>query len=313
MPAVEGSPGKRLDVLASVGSRRTRPLPLYLGRTPLVASFEPARGVTGDLLRIRGAGFAPSADDNVVTFDDVPALVLGASPFELAVVVPPPAHPQPEVLARVVVQAGGKTSSDGAVFPLQRLVEGTWVLRFLAGAVGRGGAKGQAVVGTEVAPVLLLSGKDDARSVGERAWRVAAALNAAVDRAGVGQAVAFEAREAPAAGVALRGAPELLVKVTPEDAAAYETAPGVPARGAPPPPIDLARHWAALLGDTLVIGTSGGIPSATSAVTPAASAAFAQLRKALPWQYGSGIPNARVVAVPEDLKRRLREAAFRVP
>jgi hypothetical protein len=258
-------------------------------------------------------GFAPSADDNVVTFDDVPAIVLAASPVELAVVVPPPAHPRPEVLARVVVQAGGRTSSDGAAFPLQRLLEGTWVLRFLPGAVGPGGAKGQAVVGTEIAPVLLLAGKGDARSVGERAWRVAAALNAAVDRARVGQAVAFEAREAPAAGVALRGAPELLVPVTPEDAAAYEAAPGVPARGAPPTPIDLARHWAALLGDTLVIGTSGGKPSATSAVTPAASAAFAQLRAALPWQYGSGIPNARVVAVPGDLKRRLREAAFRVP
>jgi hypothetical protein len=313
MPAVEGSPGKRLDVLASVGSRRTSPLPLYLGRTPLVASFEPPRGVIGDLLRIRGAGFAPSADDNVVTFDDVPALVLAASPLELAVVVPPPVHPRPEVLARVVVQAEGKTSSDGAVFPLQRLVEGTWVLRFLAGAVGRDGAKGQAVVGTEVAPVLLLSGKDDARSVGERAWRVAAALNAAVDRARVGQAVDFEVREAPSAGVALRGAPELLVKVTPEDAAAYEAAPGVPARGAPPTPIALARHWAALLGDTLVVGTSGGKPTATADVTPAASTAFAQLRAALPWQYGSGIPNARVVAVPGDLKRRLREAAFRVP
>jgi hypothetical protein len=192
-------------------------------------------------------------------------------------------------------------------------VEGTWVLRFLAGAVGEGGAKGQAVVGTEIAPVLLLSGKDDARSVGERAWRVAAALNAVVDRARVGQAVAFEAREVPAAGVALGGALELLVRVTPEDAAAYATAPGVPVRGVPPTPIELARHWAALLGDTLVIGTSGGKPSATSAVTPAASAAFGQLRATLPWQYGSGIPNARVVAVPGDLKRRLREAAFRVP
>jgi len=168
-------------------------------------------------------------------------------------------------------------------------------------------------VGTEIAPVLLLSGNDDARSVGERAWRVSVALNAVVDRARAGQGVAFEAREVPVTGIALVGAPDLLLRVTPEDAAAYATAPGVPARGAPPTPIDLARHWAALLGDTLVIGTSGGRPSATKAVTPAASAAFGQLRAALPWQYDSGISNARVMAVPGDLKRRLREAAFRVP
>jgi hypothetical protein len=168
-------------------------------------------------------------------------------------------------------------------------------------------------VGTEIAPVLLLSWKDEARSVGERALRVVAGLNAAVDRARVGQAAAFEAREQPAIGVALVGAPDLLLRATPQDAAAYETPPGLPVRGAPPTPIALARHWAALLNDTFVVGTSGGKPGAAAAVDPAAGAAFGQLRAALPWQYGSGIASARVVALPGELKRRLREAAFRVP
>ena len=313
MPSVAGAPGSRHDVVASIGERRTKPLPLYLGRVPLVVSFEPARGVAGDLVRIRGAGFAATADGNVVTFDGVPALVVAASPTEMAVVLPPPARPQPETLAPVVVHAGGKTSSDGASFPLQRLVEGTWVPRFFAGAVVEGGAKGQAAVGTEIAPVLLLSWKDESRSVGERALRVAAALNAVVDRARVGQPAAFEAREEPAPGVALVGAPDLIVQVTPQDAAAYETPPGLPGRGAPPTPIALARHWAALLNDTMVIGTSGGKPAAAAGITPAAGAAFAQLRAALPWQYGSGVSSARVVALPGELKRRLREAALRVP
>jgi len=101
--------------------------------------------------------------------------------------------------------------------------------------------------------------------------------------------------------------------VTPQDAAAYDTPPGLPVRGAPPTPIALARHWAALLSDTLVIGTSGGKPTATVGITPATGAAFAQLRAALPWQYGTGLPSARVAALPAELKRRLREAAFRVP
>jgi hypothetical protein len=313
MPAVPGGPGTRVEVVASQGGRKTRPLFLFVGRMPLVLSFDPSRGVAGDLVRIRGAGFGPSADANVVTFGGVPALVLGASPVELAVVVPPSSSPQAETLARVVVQALGKTSAEATGFQQQRLVDGAWVPRFLAGAVGEAGAKGQAVVGTEIAPLLLLSGKDDARSVAERAWREAAALNKAVDRARVGQAVAFEARESPAAGVALAGALDLVVRVTPEDAAAYERPPGVPPRGGPPSPVALARHWAALLSDVLVVGTGGGRPSATAAVSPAAGAAFAQLRSALPFEYGAGVRSARVVALSGDLKRRLREAAFRVP
>jgi hypothetical protein len=306
MPAVQGAPGSRHPVLARLGGRTTAPVQIYLGRVPLVVSFEPARGVAGDVVRIRGAGFAPAADGNAVTFDGAPALVVAASATEMAVVLPPPVRPQPETLAQVVVSAGGRTSSDGAAFPLLRLVEGTWVPRFVAGALSPG-AKGQATVGTEIAPVVLLSGKGDSRSVGERALKVAAALNEAVDRARAGQAVSFEAREQPAVGVALVGAPDLLAQVTPEDAAGYETPPGLPARGAPPSPLALARHWAAVLGDTVVVGTSGGRPSAS------VGTAFAQLRAALPWQYGSGVSAARVVALPGELRRRLREEALRVP
>jgi hypothetical protein len=313
MPEVQGAAGSVHQVVVSAGERRTKPLALHLGRVPLVASLSPDRGVAGDLVRIRGAGFAPTAEGNDVTFDGVPALVVAASPIEIAAVVPPPSRPQPETLAAVVVRVGGKATSGGPAFSIQRLVEGAWVPRFLAGAVGEGGAKGQATVGTEIAPVLLLSWKDESRSVGLRALQVAAALNAAVDRARVGQAASFEAREQPAIGVALVGAPDLIVRVTPQDAAAYETPPGLAARGAPPPPVALARHWAALLTDTLVIGTSGGRPAAAEGVSPAAGAAFVQLRAALPWQYGSGLSSARVVALPADLKRRLREAAFRVP
>jgi len=312
MPVVQGTPGSVHEVVASAGARRTRPLSLHLGRVPLVTSFDPPRGVAGSLVRIRGAGFAAATGHNAVTFDGVPALVVAASPTELAVVVPPGRLAQPETIALVVVHVGGKASTESAAFTLQRLVEGAWVPRFLAGAVGEGG-EGQATVGTEIAPVMLLSGKDDAQSVGARALRVAAALNAAADRARVGQAATFEARAQPAIGVALVGVHDLLVRVTPQDAAAYETPPGLPSRGAPPTPIALARHWSALLCDTVVVGTSAGKPAATAATDPAAGAAFAQLRAALPWQYGSGLSSARVATLPSDLKRRLREAAFRVP
>jgi hypothetical protein len=310
MPKLAAAPGSRHTIVATVSGRSAAPVSIYLGRLPLVAALEPPRGVAGDLVRIKGAGFDAGA---AVAFEKEPALVVAGSASELVVVVPATPHAQAEVALPVVVQAGGKASGEGPRFTLLRLVEGAWVPRFLAGVPGEGGAAGQATVGTELAPVLLLSWRGDSRSVGERALAVAKDLNSAVDRARVGQAVAFEAREDPDACVGVVGAPDRIVRVYPQDAAAYETPPGFPSRGAPPTAMALAQHWAALLTDTVAIGTGGGKPKATAEYGPPAAPAFAQLRTALPWQYGSGVPSARVVAVPAELRRRLREAAFRVP
>jgi len=312
MPQLAGAPGSvHPVVVTTAGGRSAAPVQLYLGRLPIVSAVEPARGVAGDLVRVRGAGF--TAETTLVSLDGQPALVVAGTTTELLVVVPPSSRAQAEALVPVVVQAGGRTSSQAPGFTLMRLVEGTWVPRFVAGVLGEGGTAGQATVGTELAPVLLLSSKDESRSTGERALSVAKALDSAVDRARVGQAVAFEAREEPEMCVALVGAPDRLLKVLPQDTVAYELPPGVPGRGAPPTPLELARHWAALLTDTVAIGTSGSKPLATASLGPPWGAAFAQLRTALPWQYGSGVASARVLAVSPELKRKLREAALRVP
>jgi hypothetical protein len=310
MPKLEAAAGTRHTIVATVAGRSAAPVAIYLGRLPLVSALEPPRGVAGDLVRVKGAGFDAASS---VTFEREPALVVAGSTSELVVVVPAMPHAQAEVALPVVVHAAGKASGDGPRFTVQRLVEGAWVPRFLAGVPGEGVAAGQASVGTELAPVMLLSWKGDSRSVGERALAVAKDLNSAVDRARVGQPIAFEAREDPDVCVGIVGAPDRVVRVYPQDAAAYETPPGFPSRGAPPTPMALARHWAALLSDTVAIGTSGAKPNATADFGPPAAPAFAQLRTALPWQYGSGVPSARVVAMPAELRRRLREAAFRVP
>jgi hypothetical protein len=311
MPALTGAPGSTHPVVVAAGGRAAAPVPIYLGRLPLVSGYEPVKGVAGDLVRVRGAGFA--AEATAVSFDGVPALVVAGDAGQLLVVVPAAARAQAEALVPVVVQTGGRTSTDAPAFAIQRLVEGAWVPRFVAGAVGEGGRVGQATVGTELAPVLLLSAKGESRSAGERALSVARALNAAVDRARTGQAVAFEAREDPEVAVGLVGAPDRVLRVHPEDAAAYETPPGLPARGAPPTEMALAQHWAALLTDTVAIGTSGARPRTTVDLGPPWTPAFAALRTALPWQYGLGVSSARVVAAPAELRKRLREAALRVP
>ena len=248
-----------------------------------------------------------------MTFDGVPALVVAGSTTELAVVVPATPHTQAESVLPVVVQAGARSSGEGPRFTLLRLVEGAWVPRFLAGAVGEGGAPGQATVGTEIAPVLLLSWKGDARSVGERALALAKELNSAVDRARVGQAVAFEAREeAGGVAVGLVGAPDVIVRVFPQDAAAYETPPGLPGRGAPPTAAALARHWAALLSDTLAIGTSGAQAEGHGRHGGAGDAGVRAAARGAAVAVRQGVPTARVLALPQALRRSLREAAFRM-
>jgi hypothetical protein len=313
MPAVEGPPGSAHAVVATVGGRSTAPLELFLGRLPIVVSFDPPHAVAGDLVRIRGVGFAPEPAGNVVTFDGAPALVVAARPNELAVIAPVPARPQAETRGPVVVQAGGHASSEGATYPLLRLVDGSYVLRFFAAAVGEGGISGQVFVATELGPVLLLSWQDDRRSAAERAMHVAAVLNDAVDRSRVGVPIVFEAREQRDSGVGIAGQPDLILRTTPQDAAAYGVPPGLPPRSAPPTPAALARYWAALLNDYLTIGTTSGRPSQVPILSPAAGSTLAQLRAALPWQYGVGVEAARVSTLPGELRRRLREAALRVP
>jgi hypothetical protein len=308
IPALAREPGSPMPVVATVGARTTSPLPLVFGRVPLVLSFDPAQATAGELIRIRGAGFASDPQSNVVSFDGVPGLVVAATSGELAVVLPPVMRPLPEFRAPVIVRALGRSSEPGTSYPVLR-VEGRWVLRFVAGAADETSA--QATVGTEIAPVLLLSSTDASKSVAMRALRLASLLNEAVDRALLGQAVVFEARKLPAPGLGLVGSPDLLALVTPEDAVAYGKPPGLSAHEAPTPEA-VASHWAALLNDYVVIGASSGKASSAAAVSPEAGLALSRLRSALPWQYASGISSAQVASLPASLRQKLREVAFTV-
>jgi hypothetical protein len=257
-------------------------------------------------------GFAPQPSANALTFDGVPSLVARASAEELTVFAPIPAQAQLRTLAQVLVSADGRRS-DAVTYPLRRLLSGSYVLRFFPAAAGEGGAPGQAVVATEISPVLLLTQKSDDGSVAVRALRVSKLLNAVVDRARAGGDVRFVAVEEPSIGVGSTGGGELIVEVTAQDAAAYAAAPGVPPRGAPPVPVALAGYWAALLNDYLVVCTSRGRPSHVAALSPQSARALERLRSALPWQYERGVGNERVARLSWRLRRELRTAALQTP
>ena len=308
MPALEAAPGSEHPVVVTVDGRSAPPATLVFGRLPLVTGFQPDRAVAGDRVRIQGMGFSEAR--NTVTFDDAPALVLAATPREIEVVAPVPRLAQRETLAQVVIQAGGKTSTPAA-FPLLRLTSGSYVLRFFAGADAA--APDSAFVSTEIGPVLMLTWKGSAPSVAQRAFEVAEAVNAAVNRPGRDSRPVFEAREEPAIGVGLAGAGGIVFRASPQDAAAYERPPGLPPRGGPPTPLALARWWAAVLNDQVVIATSPREPSHVAALSPSGGATMTRLRSALPWQYRSRVANERVAGLPADLRRDLRDSVLRVP
>src|SRR5262249_51191565 len=93
MPKLEGPPGSQHAVIATANGRSSAPVQIYLGRLPLIASIEPPRGVAGDLVHLKGAGFVAGT---TVTFDAGPALVVAGTTSELLVVVPPSPHAQAE-------------------------------------------------------------------------------------------------------------------------------------------------------------------------------------------------------------------------
>jgi FHA domain/IPT/TIG domain len=310
MPAVGGAPGSLHTVVATVAGRSTKPLELALGRVPLVLSFEPPRARAGDLVRVRGIGFPDEPAGVGVTFDGVPALVAASSSHEMAVVAPLLTRAEAETSAEVLVRMGDRVSAEGVRYPLVRLTAGTYALRFFAAA---GMGSGTATVASEIAPVMLLGGREGAISVAQRAMSVARTLNETLERPRGSEPIVFEARPQPEAGVALAGGPTLLVSATAGDAAAYAATPGVPSRGGPPTLDALAEWWAALLNDYVTVCTGPERPTAVAAIAPAAGSAMIELRGALPFRYRAGVANEQVVELPAHLRARLEEAALRVP
>jgi sugar lactone lactonase YvrE len=56
--------------------------------TPKISSFAPATGTRGEFVKIDGTNFSPTAAENHVFFNDIPAIVSSATPTSLVVVVP---------------------------------------------------------------------------------------------------------------------------------------------------------------------------------------------------------------------------------
>jgi len=304
MPAIEGAPGTFHAVEATVGGRKTAPLQIALGRLPLVTSLTPSQAQAGELVKVAGLGFPEKPGQVEVRFGPERALVVTAVPSELTVVAPLVPGTTPQTVVAVSVKVGDRTSSGDVRFPIVRLASGTYVMHFFA-AAGAPGVAGSASLATEMGPVLFLGGPQAAL----RAVQAARALNEILARPQTSGPPTFEAQEKPETGVGPTGAPALLLQTTPQDAAVYAAVRGGEAKE----PFAIAAWWAALLNDYIVVGTGPDAPRSVAALDAGAGRAFADLRKALPFQYRSGVSNERVAGLPERVRARQREVAISVP
>ena len=309
VPSMPVTEGRGVTVTLRVGAQAGRALPLLLGRLPLVTELVPSAGQPGENVVVRGRGFDAEAADNVLLFGDEPALVLAASPTELKAVAPAGAATASQTQVPVVVKAHSGSSSGSVQFTLMRPSTSVFVPRFFAAPVSS--TTDQALVSSLLGPVLLLSDRESAPSVGERAVRVAAALNAAFDAA-ASRAVTLETRDAPPS-VAVAGG-SVLVAATADDAAGYARGPDPAMKGQRTTPRALAGFWTALLQDQLTLFVQHQRPSRVLEMSPRGKA-FIDLYAEAERRVGAanGVPAALVNPPSPAQARAFREMALMLP
>ena len=309
VPAIPVTEGRGVPVTLRVGAQAGRALTLLLGRLPLVTELVPSAGLPGEAVVVRGRGFDPDPADNVLLFGDEPALVLAATSSELRAVAPAGAATASQTQVPVVVKAHSGTSSGTVQFTLVRPSTSVFIPRFFAAPVSS--TTDQALVSSLLGPVLLLSDREGAPSVGERAVRVAASLNAAFDAA-ASRPVTLEARDSPPS-VAVAGG-DVVVTATADDAAGYGRGPDLAMKGQRTTPRALAGFWAALLQDQLALFVQHQRPSRVLELSPRGKALvdlYAEAERRV--GAASGVP-ANLVNPPSAAQTRaFREMALMLP
>jgi len=311
VPALGLPEGQKVPVIVQVGASATKPVDLLIGRLPLVIEVAPKTGSLGDRVLVKGRGFDPTQAGNTVTFGGQPALVVSASPTELAVVVPASAGGEIQPDAPVVVTAGGRASTGPVTFVMARLPTSSFIPRFYAAPVTEYPGEGLAFVSTELGPVLLLGGRADSPSTAERAVKVAGALNALVAGAAT-KPTSFEYRERPEPSVGVVGTVSPFLVPTADDAAAYskpwEGSHGGGRRLGPP---SLARQWASILQDYFGLFLYRQRPLQMLALSPRGrvlSEIYAESARRAPG--GTGVSASLVLPTPTSMAAALRQMAL---
>jgi hypothetical protein len=304
MPTVEG---KSVPVDVMLGRDAAKPGSLLIGRLPLVTRIEPATGEVGTRVTISGYGFAPGLAGNRVTFGALDGLVLSATDREIQAVVPASGIlGSREVLPAVVTVGGAR--SEPIEFTAVRPSGEVYRPHFAAAMAPKGDPERTAVVETEIGPLLVLSGRGDAASPGERAARVAAQLNALL-QASTNRPVRIDMQDSPPRVVA-EGA--TIVTVDAEDAEGMARGwDGLP--GARVAPAVLARYWAALLNDYIGLFGQRQRPNRLIELTPRGRVLLDLYADAERRGGSTGVGMTLVTALPPDRLDALKRLGYSGP
>jgi FHA domain/IPT/TIG domain len=310
VPPLPGGPGASAPVVVTVGGVESNAAPFFIGRLPLVIGVEPEAVAAGDVVTVSGRGFQRDLPANDVRIGGRPALVVSAFTDSLRVVVPrivPGADPAPLELripgstevGRVALQVRPPVDPEGFAF----------VAEPFPGPPERP----YAALTTGLGPAFVLA-PSGGRSAGERALEAQQRLDAAASVFASTPGLLPEARDLPALPViGLAGRPDVLLEVSPEDAAAYgEDWTRLRGRGGPVTPARLARWWEAVARDLVLMLVRGERPHFAADLAPEGRA----LQEAYDAAGAAGRPGVSrdlVAGMRASVRDGIRLAALRVP
>jgi len=311
VPDVVARSGEPVSVRLKVGQDWADPLPLIVGRLPIVVGVSPARGSVGEYVSLSGFGFDESAEGNTVTIGGRPALVVSAQPSKLTVVVPVVELVDSRSELDIQVVSASYESSAQARFTAVRMSAARYIPRFFPAPVPGASSRDHVFVSTELAPVLLLSGKGEASSTAERARLVAERLTALVAAAS-SRPVQFELKESPAPSVAVAGS--VIVAVTDADAAGYEKSWDPALRGGSASARRVGAYWTALLQDYLLLFAQRDRPYHVLELSPRGAVLTQLYQEAVQRAgVGGGVPLRMVSPLDPPLAEALRRLAIALP
>jgi hypothetical protein len=307
VPAALGL-GTAAPIVVSVAGLESNAVPFVVGRLPVVVSVSPASAAAGDTVEVAGLGFRPDPSANDVRVGGTPALVLAAAPERLQVAVPwtPPGE-TPRPLEVRVADSDGVGQAALQLAPPADPVEFRFAPEPFTAVPGRP----HAVVASGLGPAFVLAASGG-KTAAARAAEAASRLNASAQALRTTVGLTIEARDLGGQPVlALAGRPDVLLEVTPEDAAAYgEDWTSLRGRGGPVTPARLARWWEAVARDLVLLTVRGERPQAAAALAPEGRV-LGQLFDAARRTGRPGVP--RSVVDEGRLRDGLRLLALRVP
>jgi hypothetical protein len=310
VPEAVGAPGTEAPVVVTVGTTESNAAPFIVGRLPVVSGVSPASAAAGDSVTLTGRGFQTDPLKNDVRLGGVPALVVSATADTLVISVP---WTGPGEATRAFeVRVPGSDSVGRAVLqvaPSPDPVEFRFVVEPFTAAPGRP----HAVLATGLGPAFVLAASGG-KTAAVRAVEAAERLNDAAQALRTTVGLNIEARGLDTSPVlALAGRPEPLVEVTEEDAAAYnEDWTALRGRGGPVTRARLARWWAALVDDLVLLTVRGEKPRFAAALAPEGRV-LAQVFDAAQRTGRPGVPRAVVDEARPAVRDGLRLLALRVP